>query len=128
MVVCGIIVLVVGATLYAALVSYSRGGGSPVVVMVLAGLVMILCIPPWGITTVYIIEHFATGVRSSGYALGYSFSVLIPSFSSFYLLGLAAFVPYAYTPSILLAIAGVLVVVGAYFGPETRDVDLATMS
>lgn len=128
MVVCGIIVLIVGATLYAVLVSYSRAGGSPVVVMILAGLVMVLCIPPWGISTVYIIEHFATGVRSSGYALGYSFSVLIPSFSSFYLLGLTTIVPYAYTPSILLAIAGVLTVVGAHFGPETRDVDLATMS
>jgi hypothetical protein len=35
-------------------------------------------------------------------------------------------VPYVYTPAILIALAGVLMIVGALAGPETRDVELWT--
>ncbi len=40
------------------------------------------------------------------------------------MLGLRSFMPYVDTPLVLLALAGVLVVVGAPMGPETRHVDL----
>jgi hypothetical protein len=33
-------------------------------------------------------ERFTTGVRASGYGIGYSLGVLIPGFYAFYLLGL----------------------------------------
>ena len=73
--------------------------------------------------TAVVNRHFA-----SGYGIGYSLAVVIPSFYSFYLLGLSAFMPYAYTPLVLMFAAGVLAVIGAWLGPETRDVDLAAAS
>jgi hypothetical protein len=50
--------------------------------------------------------------------------VVIPAFTGFYLLGLSHVMPYAFSPMVLLGIAGVLMVVGALMGPETRDVDM----
>ena len=32
--------------------------------------------------------------------------------------------PYVYTPVVLIALSGVLIIVGALMGPETRDVEL----
>lgn len=78
----------------------------------------------WGIITTYINERFHTGVRASGYGLGYSLAVIIPSFYAFYQSGLASFMAKDYTPLVLLVISGVLIVVGALAGPETRDVDM----
>lgn len=51
--------------------------------------------------------------------------MLIPSFYASYQTGLAAAVRIQYTPLVLLVIAGVLILVGAALGPETRDVDMA---
>jgi len=33
--------------------------------------------------------------------------------------------PYVYTPLVLIVLAGLLQIIGAWLGPETRDVDLA---
>jgi hypothetical protein len=40
------------------------------------------------------------------------------------MLALQTMMPYAYTPAVLIALSGVLIIVGALLGPETRDVDL----
>lgn len=40
------------------------------------------------------------------------------------MLALQGIMPYAYTPLILLAAAGALMIIGALMGPETRDVEL----
>jgi hypothetical protein len=32
--------------------------------------------------------------------------------------------PYVYTPIVLITLAGVLIIVGALMGPETRDVEM----
>jgi hypothetical protein len=76
--------------------------------------------------TTYICERFPTPVRASGYGIGYSLAVVIPAFSGAYMLGLQWIVPYVYTPAILIALAGVLMIAGALAGPETRDVELWT--
>jgi hypothetical protein len=81
-------------------------------------------IAPWGIVTAYICERFPTHVRVSGYGIGYSLAVVIPSFSGVYLLWLAWAMPYLYTPPVLLVIAAVLMIIGALSGPETREVEL----
>ncbi|MFZ0217981.1 MAG: MFS transporter [Candidatus Dormiibacterota bacterium] len=83
-----------------------------------------LTLGPWGIVTTYINERFPTNVRASGYGIGYSLAVILPSFYGFYMLLLSRLIPYQYTPVVLVALGGVLVLVGALLGPETRDVRL----
>ena len=68
-----------------------------------------------------------SGLRASGYGIGYSLAVVIPSFSGAYLLVLRHFMPYALTPVVLIALAGVLLIAGALMGPETRDVELGAV-
>jgi len=78
----------------------------------------------WGIVPSYINERFHTSVRASAYGIGYTLSILIASFYSFYMLALKAFVPYKYTQIVLLVLAGILVVIGAILGPETKEVNM----
>jgi len=94
-------------------------------VLLLTILVSIFVIAVWGVVTTYINERFHVGIRASGYGIGYSLAVIIPSFYAFYQAGLAAAMPLSYTPLVLMVIAGVLIVAGAALGPETRDVDMA---
>jgi MFS family permease len=92
--------------------------------LLLALIIELLLLPgTWGIGLAYITERFRTGVRASGFGLGWSLSVVIPSFYSFFMLGLERFIPYKYTPIPLLVLGGVLLVIGAAWGPETKDVD-----
>ena len=102
----------------------AAGAGAVVWVMVLATIVLVLTLSPWGIISTYLMERFATGVRASGYGIGYSLGVLIPGFYAFYLLGLKSLMPYAYTPIVLIVVGGVLTVVGSLLGPETRNVEI----
>ena len=44
--------------------------------------------------------------------------------AGFYLLGLPSFMPYVFTPMVLLVVAGGLIMTGGLLGPETRDVEL----
>jgi MFS family permease len=85
----------------------------------------LLAISCWGVVTTYINERFHTGVRSSGFGLGYSLAVVLPAFYAFYQSGLSAWLPLEYTPMVLLVIGGVLTTAGALWGPETKDVDMA---
>jgi hypothetical protein len=48
--------------------------------MVLYTVALCLAISPWGIATTYLNERFPTGVRASGYGIGYSLATIIPSF------------------------------------------------
>jgi hypothetical protein len=50
--------------------------------------------------------------------------VIIPAFAGAYLLALRHLMPYAYTPVVLITLSGILIVIGALTGPETRDVEL----
>jgi hypothetical protein len=49
---------------------------------------------------------------------------VIPSFSGIYVLWLSHIVPYLFAPVVLLALAPVLMIVGAMLGPETREAEL----
>jgi MFS family permease len=120
----GVVMLVGGCGLYAAAISHGLGGGSPIATTFIACLCYLLVLSPWGIVTTYLCERFPTAVRASGYGIGYSVAVVIPAFAAFYMLALKAFMPYVYTPLVLLGIGSILVIGGALFGPETRDVEL----
>lgn len=105
-------------------IAAAASGGSTLMVMVYATAALVLTVSPWGIISTYIIERFATGVRASGYGIGYSLAVIIPGFYAFYMLALERFMPYEYTPIVLIVLGGALTAIGALRGPETRDADL----
>lgn len=120
----GIAILIGGSGLYVATIAHGLGGGGLVATTFLGCLCYMLVISPWGIVTTYICERFPTNIRASGYGIGYSLAVVIPAFSGAYMLVLQGIMPYAYTPVVLIGLSGVLVIVGALIGPETRDVEL----
>lgn len=122
--VSGLIILILGCGIYAAATAHGLAGGSPIFTTFLACLFYLVVVSPWGIVTTYLCERFPTNVRASGYGIGYSLAVIVPAFAGLYMLGLATFMPYVYTPVVLLGISGVLIIVGALMGPETRDAEL----
>jgi hypothetical protein len=91
----------------------------------LATLITVLTVSGWGLLSAYINERFHIGVRASGFGIGYSLAVILPAFYSFVMLWMASFMPYKYSQIPLLALGGLLIVVGAAMGPETKDVDIS---
>jgi len=88
-------------------------------------VVAVLVVGPWGLVTTYINERFHTSVRASGFGLGYSLAVILPAFYAYYQAGLANIMPFEYTPLPLLVIGALLIIGGAAWGPETKDVDFS---
>jgi MFS family permease len=119
-----LIVLIIVPGLYYSMIEHALAGGSILGTTVLAGATQVVSLAPWGIVTCYICERFPTHVRASGYGIGYSLAIIIPSFSGIYLLWLAHIMPYLYTPIVLVVLAPLLMIAGALLGPETRDVEL----
>jgi MFS family permease len=117
-------VLFVEPVIWYVMITHATGGGSVFITTALAAVFQILLIAPWGIVSTYICERFPTHVRASGYGIGYSVAIVIPSFSGIYLLWLAHLMPYLMTPIVLILIAPLLMIAGALIGPETRDVEL----
>jgi MFS family permease len=93
-------------------------------VIVLAAVTVVLVNPCWAMITAYINERFHTGIRASGFGLGYSLAVIIPSFYAFYQSLLEHVMSPTYTVLPLLVIGGLLITLGGALGPETRDVDM----
>ena len=89
----------------------------------LVALILVLTIPVWAVITPYLTESFRTEIRSSGYGISYSFATILPGLYSFYMLGLAKFMPFEFSPIVLLAVGGLMLSLGALAGPETKHVD-----
>lgn len=124
LIVLGVVIGVPAVGTYYLMVHNAAQGGSFVVTAVWVALTMALAVSAIGIMPSYINERFPTHVRASGYGVGYSAASIIPALYSFWMIGLSRIVPYGYTPLVLLVIAGILTVIGAAVGPETRHVDL----
>lgn len=92
-------------------------------IMLLVVLFSVIVTAPWGVIVTYINERFTTEVRASGFGLGFSASVVLPSFYAFYMNWLGGIMSYNSTIIALLIIGAVIGTVGAYLGPETKDVD-----
>ena len=120
--VIGVLIASLGATILYVLTSTPdlSLSATRALVCVLAVLVT----SPWGVIVTYINERFATEVRATGFGVGFSLSVIIPSFYAFYLSWLGMRVPTHLAPVVLLCIGGLIGAVGAWLGPETREVDL----
>ena len=80
----------VSAGLYAVMVTNVQSGGSFVLSMVLVGACLLLTVAPNAAIVAYLCERFPTNVRSSGYGIGYTLAVGIPSFYSAVMLQLGA--------------------------------------
>ncbi|NYD40419.1 MFS transporter [Nocardioides panaciterrulae] len=116
----GAVAAIFGSLVYALIVNLTEASfGLVMLLTILANLLVVAC---WGVVTTYINEAFHTGVRASGYGLGYSLAVIIPSFYAFYQAWLSNIMPAEYTALVLLVFGGILISVGAAMGPETRDV------
>jgi MFS family permease len=122
----GVLIATVGSVLLGLLVN--GAGRSLGMIILLVCLFSIVVTAPWGVVLPYINERFHTDVRASGFGLGFSASVVIPSFYAFYLEGLGQLMPYALASIVLLCIGGLLGTIGAAAGPETKDVDFAGSS
>jgi hypothetical protein len=83
----------------------------------------VLVTSPWGVIVTYINERFVTDVRATGFGVGFSLSVIIPSFYAFYMNWLGALMPLHLTPVLLLSVGGLIGAIGALLGPETKNVD-----
>jgi MFS family permease len=92
-------------------------------IMALVCVLSILVTSPWGVIITYINERFVTDVRATGFGIGFSLSVIIPSFYAFYMNWLGAIMPFELTPVFLLAVGAIIGTIGAAMGPETKDVD-----
>jgi MFS family permease len=93
------------------------------VTILLAAVLTVVTCSEWSLATAYITERFPTSVRASGFAAGYSLAVIGPSFYAFWQSLRGHVLADRYTILPLTALGGVLIVVGAALGPETRDVD-----
>jgi MFS family permease len=120
-VILGLLDLLPASALYYALVA--GGYRDSTTLIGLVALILVLTIPVWAVITPYLTESFRTEIRSSGYGVSYSLATILPGLYSFYMLGLAKFMPYQFSPIVLLALGGLLLSVGALAGPETKHVD-----
>ena len=87
-----------------------------------------LVFSPGGLPTVYITERFRTSIRASAFGLGFSLAIIPPSFYAFYQAVLQTFMPSEYTVLVLVVVGGLLVLIGAVWGPETKEVDFSADS
>ncbi|MBU9358033.1 MFS transporter [Burkholderia multivorans] len=118
----GVLSSTIGAILLGALIEAQ--GASLVHIGLLVCALAITVSSAWAVIVTYINERFATGVRATGFGVGYSLSVIIPSFYAFYMNWLGALVPSRYAPVALLVIGGIVACVGALMGPETKNAEL----
>jgi MFS family permease len=118
----GISAAVLGTIVYWALLTSKPS--SLAAAIVLTAVLVALVGPCWGMITAYINERFHTGIRASGFGLGYSLAVVLPSFYAFYQSLLGHVMSSTYTVLPLLVLGGLLITIGGALGPETRDVDM----
>ena len=117
---------VFGTWCYYLLINTAPGSFSTV--LWLTTLTTCLVVAPGALSTVYINERFRTGVRASGFGLGYSLAIILPAFYVFYQSALAAFMPAKYTVLVLVVVGAALIFIGAAWGPETKDADFSSTS
>lgn len=90
---------------------------SSLVIMVV--MLQIITVSVYGPIAAYLTERFQTSVRSSGYGVAYSMSIVLPAFYPYYLPPLQRIFGSHGAVALLLTLAGILIAAGAWIGPET---------
>ncbi|MHA7293430.1 MFS transporter [Arthrobacter sp. HLT1-21] len=88
--------------------------------VVLVVALQIVTVSGYGPVGAYLVERFPAAVRSSGYGVGYSLSIVLPALYPYYLPPLQDMMGRHEAIAVLLAFAGILVAVGGFIGPETN--------
>lgn len=118
----GVTVVVIGTGSYTLLMVSHGGLGA---VLGCAVLIGVFTVGTFGPIAAYLTERFPASIRSTGYGVGYSLALIAPAFYQFYLRQFTGVVSDYLAPAILIALAGVLISLGGFLGPETKDVDMA---
>ncbi|GHF50099.1 MFS family permease [Amycolatopsis bartoniae] len=118
----GLSVVVLGAGSYSLLMVSHSGFGAALGWGVLIG---IFTVGTFGPIAAYLTERFPASIRSTAYGVGYSLALIAPAFYQFYLQRLDGVLPAHLAPAVLIALAGLLISLGGFLGPETKDVDMA---
>jgi MFS family permease len=118
----GLCVLVLGSGSYSLLMASDGGMGT---VLGYAVLIGVFTVGTFGPIAAYLTERFPASIRSTGYGVGYSLALIAPAFYQFYLQRFDGVMPAHFAPAVLLVLAGALISLGGFLGPETKDVDMA---
>lgn len=84
----------------------------------------------WGLVLAYLSERFGTVRRASGVGFGYSSGIFISAWMPLYAIPLhSTFLPIEgkdvwFTAAFFLMLAGILIFIPTYLGPETKNIDL----
>lgn len=78
----------------------------------------------WAMITAFLMELFPTNVRASGYGVAYTLPSIVPAFYAYYMVWLSGLMDYAYTPAVIIAVGGVLLLIGGYLAKDRRHLDL----
>jgi MFS family permease len=113
-----------GSAAWLFMVRFADAGSSFVAIAAMAAVAAFVTNAPLGVFVVYLNERFGTRVRAAGYSTAYTFGLILPGLYTVWVKGLAHIVPFAYTALFLIPLGGLLVLVAAHLGPETRDVTL----
>ncbi len=98
-------------------------GRTVVAAAALAAALQVVTVSAYGPVAAYLSERFPTEVRSSGYGMGYSLSLVLPALFPFYLPGLEGNIGRSGAPIALLLVGAGLVLVGAAWGPRLSPED-----
>lgn len=122
----------IGAGIAAAIVTPSAflllstlSGEQIVPIALCAFAIQVSTISLYGPIAAYLTERFPAKIRATGYGVGYSLAIVVPAFYAFYISGLSSVFGEQAAVPILAVVGGALVAVGAFAGPETRDVDMS---
>lgn len=90
------------------------------VVVFFVVILQIVTVSGYGPVGAYLVERFPAAVRSSGYGVGYSLSIVLPALYPYYLPPLQDLLGRHEAIALLLVLAGFLVFLGGVTGPETN--------
>ena len=103
----------------------ARGEVSRAALIALVTAIEILAVAgTFAVPLSYLTERFPTEVRATGFGIGYSAAAILPSFYGFVMLWLSQWMAYKYAPLPLIAAGGLIMALGAAWGPETREVEM----
>ncbi|MGO1184288.1 MFS transporter [Micrococcaceae sp. AOP34-BR2-30] len=83
-----------------------------------AAVLQVITVSAYGPVAAYLSERFPTGVRSTGYGMGYSLSLVLPALYPFYLPWLEPALGRHGSVMALLCLGGLLLMLGAALGPR----------
>lgn len=107
-------VAIIAAPLSFAWVLSSAGAGTVLAVT----LVQLVTVSAYGPVGAYLAERFPAAVRSSGYGVSYSLSIVAPALFPFWLPPLQSALGPVTAVALVLAVAAALLALGALLGPE----------